>query len=186
MTCGAILWPMILPVAIQTRSHVVIHCPYRHRRLDHVSVACRATNARPVMLRVLKFHMRRRCKFINPLPRNFNFLIGVFNHFFHFCLIAPQFRVAKHTFIYRRDSRLRPRIRSNMAIYAGQANHLNMFVVRKRDGLLCTYTCHYQQQNAHFRPPCSLKPPNIHQFRLTYHATLPGTLFEDKSQLPKC
>ena len=61
---------IVLLVALNAKTHRVIHFALGHRLRVHVAVACGAIHARANVRRVIELHMRGRLESVNALPRN--------------------------------------------------------------------------------------------------------------------
>ena len=149
---GAILRRVLLPVASETRTHVVSHRALRNRGFGEVPMTSGTGNARPIMWRMAELHMSIRREAVDAYPRNFDVLVGVLNHFLDFRLFPRQLGVTEHAFSNRWDASGSAIIGPDMAIDTLQSK-LHVSIVRECDRLLGRH---------HGRGPCGNEPRASH------------------------
>jgi len=119
---------LFLLVALDAISHRQVHFSLGHCLRGHITVACRALDARANMRRMIEFHVGRRLKVVDALPGNVLASRPVCSHFLDLGLIFGDYLVASHAEIDARNPCVRSLVDPYVAIHAletiGQMNFM--------------------------------------------------------------
>jgi len=121
MAGRAVFGGLVLTVAIQACSHVVLDGEYSHRSFRYVAMASGAINFGLVMRRMAKPDQRLRAEAINPLPRNLDASRGILSDLLHVRFVDRQFLMAQHTLSNRGNAGGGLPVGSRVTVQAGQA-----------------------------------------------------------------
>ena len=105
-------------MALNAKTHRMVHFSLGHRLRVHIAVARDAVHSRANVRRVIELHVRGRLESVNALPGNVFAARAVRCQFLDFRLVGGDHLVASHAEIDARDPGIRPLIHSHMAIGA--------------------------------------------------------------------
>jgi len=137
MTGKAVVGRALLPVAIDAKTHGVIHDALRHRHLRDLSVTSDAIDLRADVRRMVETHVRLFVESVDALPRHV---------FVPLCMVAqrldtrigliPEIFVTVHADIDTGNSGARALLNAKVAVGASDADVGGMNLMRKIDRLL--------------------------------------------------